>query len=251
MSFGHRRDADSTGGLLLAAWRLFGARAAVLLPMFVGSFVVLRLVLRAFLASDVSAGSAVLSTFLLQIFLPAIVGTFLIAEAAAVFAGAGADNESRRDLRPLDSWFDLGRAGLVSSAMALVVTVVLPLGVFLVPAVFGPPIVVQEIVLARHTTGVAFTRAGQLVKRDARVPLMLVLVSLATGLAVASLLGALADSVLGVGGGGGSTGAFYLLGGLQGALNGIALAYIAALSYVGHAELLRRAGGGPSEAARE
>jgi hypothetical protein len=170
--------------LVGTAARDYKAGAARILPPFIVAFVLLRLPL---LGIDGSA----LANIATQIVMPVVVGSLLTAAATIVFRskrGVGRPT-GVRDL----NWVHLLAASAIAVALVLLATIIMgPIGLLVQPAFLGPPFLMHAIVLEGKPLDEGGKRAFSLIRRDARLPLYLLLIALTLGLVVTVLLGVVA-----------------------------------------------------------
>ena len=179
-----RRRALPFSELIRTARRDYTAGAGRILPPFVVAFVLLRLPL---LGIDDSA----LANIVTQIVVPVVVGSLLTAAATIVLRSrrGAAGSPGLRDL----NWLNLLGASAIAVALALLATIIMgPIGLLVQPALLGPPFLMHAIVLEGRALDDAGKRAFSLIRRDARLPLYLLLIALTLGLVVTVLLGVVA-----------------------------------------------------------
>jgi hypothetical protein len=179
-----RRRALPFSDLIRTARRDYTACAARILPPFVVAFVLLRLPL---LGIDDSA----LANIVAQIVVPVVVGSLLTAAATIVFR-SNRDAGRPAGVRDLN-WVHLLGASAIAVALVLFGTIIMgPIGLLVQPALLGPPFLMHAILLEGRPLDDAGKRAFSLIRRDARLPLYLLLIALTLGLVVTVLLGVVA-----------------------------------------------------------
>lgn len=231
------------GDLLREAAGIYRSLAPVLVPPFIVAFIVLRellLVVLAFEDLDRKPLALLLVTTLVQAIVPAFVGSLLVASALPVLSG---------DARRLgEGWAglaghrgDVYRAAALSSGMALFATVTLgPVGVIIQPMLLGPPLIIHEVVMQRHGLSKAWARVKEMLAADSRQLIYLLAIPASIGIILATLLnaiGILSGDVPGV-----VKGVLYF--GVQGALLGAAMPFVAAVSVLLYEEMASALGGG-------
>jgi hypothetical protein len=179
-----RRRALPFSDLIRTARRDYTACAARILPPFIVAFVLLRLPL---LGIDDSA----LANIVAQIVVPVVVGSLLTAAATIVFR-SNRDAGRPAGVRDLN-WVHLLGASAIAVALVLFGTIIMgPIGLLVQPALLGPPFLMHAILLEGRPLDDAGKRAFSLIRRDARLPLYLLLIALTLGLVVTVLLGVVA-----------------------------------------------------------
>jgi hypothetical protein len=236
---GQGRDPLALVDLLRYAGRLYGAHVATLVPAFVAAFIGLRELLLVLLPVAQSTLALLLVAALVQAVIPAFVGSLLVAAAIPVLWGeAGALREAWGALAGPRG--DIYRAARWSAGLALFFTITLgSVGVIIQPMVFGPPLLIHEIVLQRHRLDRAWERARRMMERDSRQLVYLLAIPAAIGLLVAAMLrafGVLSGDIPGV-----LRGVLYFA--VQGALLGAAIPLVAAVGVLLYADMASTLGG--------
>jgi hypothetical protein len=226
--------------LMRQATRMYVALVPTLVPAFVFTFIVLRELLLIVLAvEDIKPVALLLVTTLIQAVIPAFVGSLLVAAAVPVVAGkAGGLREAWAALT--DRRGDIYRAASWSSALALFFTITLgPAGIIIQPMLFGPPLIIHEIVLKGHGAKLAWERTKEMVGADSRQLVYLLAIPAVTGIVLTIFLqafGVLSGDVPGV-----VRGVLYFA--VQGALLGTALPFVAAVGLLLYEEMASTLGG--------
>ncbi len=234
---------QALGDLLRQAARTYRTLAPVLVPPFVVTFIVLRELLLVLLAiEDLDRKPIVLllaATFI-QAIVPAFVGSLLVASAIPVVSGrAGRLGEGWALVA--DRRGDIYRAAGLACGLALFFTVTLgPVGVIIQPMIFGPPLLVHEVVVQRHDLSRAWARTKELMAADSRQLIYLLAIPASIGIVLATVLnaiGVLSGDVPGV-----LKGVLYFAA--QGALVGAAMPYVVAVGVLLYEEMASTLGGG-------
>jgi hypothetical protein len=234
--------AFALGTLLQNAWRLFLAFAAKLLPPFVLVFVILRLLIPVVVTRNFDEDEVALSLILVQVIVPVLVGSVMVAVATVVFRSGGETPPSGaiKALGP-QSLSLLGAANIAAMLAVFAILLMGPIGIMVQPMLLGPPVVMHAIALERRALGAALTRTRQLLRRDARLPLYLLLISLVLGIGIVlfvTLVDALSGGLEGTARG-------TLLFATQGALAGATALFVAAVALLAYENLAARADGLP------
>jgi hypothetical protein len=240
---GHGNGQDggfAFGALLRNAWRIYSTHAKTLLPGFVLIFVLLRLLIPVVVTRDFEEGGVAFGLILVQVIVPTFVGSLMIAVACVVFR-SGTESPPRSAISTLgpQSLSLLGAASIAASLAFFAIVLMGPVGILIQPALFGPPVIVHAIALEQRDLSGAWARTRQLLRRDARVPMYLLLISLVLGLAVVVVVSA-ADELSG---GLGGTARGTLLFATQGALVGATALFVAAVGLIAYEDLAARADG--------
>lgn len=226
--------------LMRQATRMYSALLPTLVPAFVFTFVVLReLFLIILPLEDIKPVALLLVATLVQAVIPAFVGSLLVAAAVPVLTGkVGGLGEAWSGLT--DRRSDLYRAASWSSALALFFTITLgPVGIIIQPMLFGPPLIIHEIVLKGHGAKLAWERTKEMVGGDSRQLVYLLAIPAVMGIVLTTFLqafGVLSGDIPGV-----ARGIIYFA--VQGALIGAAMPFVAAVGLLLYEEMASTLGG--------
>jgi hypothetical protein len=228
--------------LVSQAWRMYRSWAHLLVPTFAVAFVVLRELLLVALLIDLPALGLLLVVTLIQAVIPAFVGSVLIAPAVLVLA-EGSGQRLRQAWAALAARrTEIYRAASWSGVLALFAAITLgPVGIIVQPMLLGPPLLIHEVVLKRHPLNVAWERSKQMMGRDNRTLLYLLIIPAGVGLVLSLSLrgfGVLSGDVPSV-----ARGIIYFA--VQGALIGAATPYVAAVALLCYRDLASTLGGDP------
>jgi hypothetical protein len=214
--------------------------APVLVPTFAVAFIVLRELLLVVLVFDMPPLALLLVVTLVQAVIPAFVGSVLVAPAVAVLAADAGQGLREAWVAIADQRADVYRAAAWSGVLALFAAITLgPVGIIVQPILLGPPLLIHEIVLKRHPLNLAWERTKQMMGRDTRSLAFLLIIPAGVGLVLSSVLrafGVLSGDVPGV-----ARGIIYF--GVQGALIGAAIPYVAAVGLLCYRDLASTLGG--------
>jgi len=227
------------GELVSHAWKMYRPCAPLLVPAFLVAFIVLRELLLVVLVIDMPPVALLLVVTLVQAVIPAFLASLFVAAAILVLAG---DADSLRA-----AWASLEeqrpavyRSALCSAGLALFGAITLgPVGIIVQPMVLGPPLLVHEVALQRHRFELAWERTKEMISRDTRPLAYLLIVPAAVGLLLSISLrsfGVLSGDVPGL-----ARGIVYFA--LQGALMGVAIPYVAAVTLLCYRNLASTLGG--------
>ena len=227
------------GELVSHAWKMYRPCAPLLVPTFLVAFIVLRELLLVVLVIDMPPLALLLVVTLVQAVIPAFLASLFVAAAVLVLAG---DADSLRG-----AWAALEeqrqavyRSALCSAGLALFAAITLgPVGIIVQPMVLGPPLLVHEVALQRHRFELAWERTKEMISRDTRPLAYLLIVPAGVGLLLSISLrsfGVLSGDVPGV-----ARGIVYFA--LQGALIGVAIPYVAAVTLLCYRNLASTLGG--------
>ena len=234
---------QALGDLLREAARIYRGLVPVLVPPFVVAFIALRELLLVLLAIEdldrTPVALLLLATFV-QAIVPAFLGSLLVASALPVITGhAGRLGEGWAALA--DRRGDVYRAAGLASGMALFATVTLgPVGVIVQPMIYGPPLLIHEVVLQRHGLSQGWARTKEMMAADSRQLIYLLAIPASIGIILATflnILGVLSGDVPGV-----LKGVLYFA--TQGALLGAAMPFVAAVGVLLYEEMASTLGGG-------
>ena len=202
-------------------------------------FILLRELLLVVLVIDMPDLTLLLVVTLVQAVIPAFVGSLLIASAVPVLA-----TDAYAGLR--EAWRSLSnerpaiyRSAGWSAGLALFAAITLgPVGLIVQPMLLGPPLLIHEVTLQRRGYEAARGRTMAMI-RDTRSLAYLLMIPAAVGLLVSITLrtfGVLSGDVPGM-----ARGIVYF--GLQGALIGVAIPYVAAVALLCYRDLASTLGG--------
>jgi hypothetical protein len=226
--------------LVSGAWQMYRPCAPLLVPTFAVAFIVLRELLLVVLVIDMPPLALLLVVTLVQAVIPAFVGSLLVAAAVP-----GVATGARQGLR--DAWDALAaehpalyRAAACSGGLALFAAITLgPVGIIVQPMLLGPPLLIHEVVLKRHSLDAAWERTKEMIGHDTRSLAYLLVIPAGVGLLLSTVLravGVLSGDVPGVG-----RGIVYFA--VQGAMIGAAIPYVAAVGVLCYRDLASTLGG--------
>lgn len=228
------------GGVLRQAGEMYATRAGRVVPACVVVFILVRELVLGVAAVDGSPTAVLLLAVVVQAVIPAFVGSLLVAAAVVVLTG-GAEAIGEAWAGLAEQRRDIYRAAVWSAMMALFAAVTLgSFGVAIQPVVFGPPLVIHDMVLRRSRTEQAWTRARDMVSRDSLQLVYLLAIPAAIGIVLSSAAGAF-GAVSGA-----IPGALraVLHFAAQGALMGAAIPLVAAVSTLLYGEMASTLEGG-------
>jgi len=170
------------------------------LPPFVIGFVGTYLLLLLLPGEDADRLTQLVGWLLLQVITPAVVGTALFAYATALFDDAQ-DQQGSPLSRVVARLGTVGAAAAVSASLSLVLWVLIGSAALLVqPLLFGPPVLLQAIVLERLDLGDAWARTRRVLRRDAMIPAYVLVAVAIVGLVGVVLQGTFAPLTSGLDG---------------------------------------------------
>jgi hypothetical protein len=199
---GGRGARDPVGGLrtvLTGALDEYRSGLWQVLPPFVVAFVGMRLLLPLLPDEGADRLTRLVLLLLVQVGTPALVGSVLFAYATAVFdpgsgqgsAPGSAPGSALGRLTPVLG--AVGGAAVLSAVLSLIVVLLLgAVGLLVQPLLLGPPVLLQAIVLERCSMAEAWTRTKAVLRRDARIPLHLLVAVAIIGLVGLVLLAVVA-----------------------------------------------------------